>query len=161
MSAEPSDPTRARALRVLALALSLAGPGGCAVTGAGGGAGPGPAANPDPADARAWFDRGNRAVEAGDLALAERAFGRAVAASAAPSSTAASAAPSSTAASAAPASGADTEAPLYARALHNLGLVRLRLGLDDLRRALASLPPGHPAQARSRELVRQLLARGL
>ena len=152
MSAELSDPTRARALRVLALALSLAGPGGCAVTGAGGGAGPGPAANPDPADARAWFDRGNRAVEAGDLALAERAFGRAVAASAAPSSTAASAAP---------APGADTEAPLHARALHNLGLVRLRLGLDDLRRALASLPPGHPAQARSRELVRQLLARGL
>lgn len=42
-------------------------------------------------------------------------------------------------------------------ARHNLGLLRLRLGLRDLRRARAGLPPDHPALAETRRLLRELL----
>ncbi len=45
----------------------------------------------------------------------------------------------------------------HPRARHNLGLLRLRLGLQDLHRARADLPPDHPALAESRRLVRELL----
>lgn len=73
-----------------------------------------------------WFARGVRAAEGGQLDAAERAFRQAYA------------------------QGAGV------RALHNLGLVQVRLGVEALNEARQQLPPEHPVHAEIDEFLRTL-----
>ena len=77
-----------------------------------------------------WFQRANELAERSELQAAVHAYQRALA----------------------------LEPNTKTKALHNLGLVQLRLGLQNLREALAKLPPEHPAQRQTRDFVRLLLS---